>query len=249
MKTIRDLSKIGILPSTKLLAVLPHPDDETVFMSGFLNKAIKSGAKIKVLTITKGEKSTLRHGLEKEADLSQVRPKELKDALGILGVHDLEILDIPDGEIEKYKDKVVKAVQHKIKSFNPDFVLTFEPYGIYGHPDHVELSKIVGDIYKKEGNFRLIYSTVDSRFKPSPGALEMAKDPKSICPKKPNIEIRLSFKETLKKIQALRAHKSQIKLDLKSFRKWIKRGILREEYFYVEGKVQGSQFKSSSSKS
>jgi LmbE family N-acetylglucosaminyl deacetylase len=207
MQTIKNLSEIGIRPKTSILAFMPHPDDEAVFISGFLNKASKLGTNIRVVTLTKGEKSTLRYGLSKEDKLDVVRKAELENSFKILGIKNYEILNIPDGAIRKNYNLSKQSVLREIDLFKPEYVLTLELSGIYGHPDHIALSEAVTSVYEELGKpFRLIYSTVDERFRASVGARSLSKS-MGISPVEPNLELKLTAAETLRKVRALKAHK------------------------------------------
>jgi LmbE family N-acetylglucosaminyl deacetylase len=126
-------------------------------------------------------------------------------------------------------------ITSNIKDFNPHFVLTLEPDGIYGHPDHVALTKVVTTIFKKTNSaFKLIYATVDSNYyQPSEGSRKMAKDPDSIKPLKPNLVLKLSLVDSYKKLKALRAHRSQFQVNYKFIKKWHSRKLIRTEMFYL----------------
>ncbi|MBU0976499.1 MAG: PIG-L family deacetylase [Patescibacteria group bacterium] len=229
---MKDILKLEFNSSDLFLFVMPHPDDEAVFCAGFIKRLTRSGNRVKVITLTKGEKSTHRYGLEEKVDLGEARSVELANALGILGINDSKLFDIPDGEIEKHYSRTREIVEEEIYNFQPDYVVTLEPSGIYGHPDHIALSEIVKDIGDKLPNqFRLIYATVGSRFHPSKGASAMAE--KKVVPLEASHFISLRPKEVYTKVRALFAHKSQFGKGL-IFKivKWYLKGLSTREYYY-----------------
>lgn len=233
LKIIKKIEEIGIRKRNKILAVMPHPDDEAFFSAALINQATRIGCDVFVLTITKGEKSTLKFGYPSNVDLGIVRPRELKNALEVLGVKKYKIANIPDGKIKDMFVEVRAEVLKKVNEFGPDILLTLEPSGIYGHPDHVELSKIVTEQYNlNKKKIRLIYSTVDIRFKPSEGALNMAKGNFIYNPLHPNVELKLSLGDVLNKIRALKAHRSQFQMN-KFVLKMLKRGLLASEFYHI----------------
>jgi len=236
MKKIKNLSQLGIISTQSILVIMPHPDDEAIFAAGMMQKAAKSDLNIKLITLTKGEESSLKFGYPEDVDLSHVRPKELKRALGILGVDTFDIWEIPDGKIEIHAEDISKRLTDEILSFKPHYVLTLEPAGIYGHPDHIAASKVVSDLYRAQNNvFKLMYATVTDKFNPSKGARNMAKKGSIITPIEANVAIDLSIREAYRKLKAIYAHRSQFQkgLLLPALVKWMKRGIIRKEYFHL----------------
>src|SRR5438876_12051526 len=80
--------------------------------------------------------------------LSDVRELELRDAAAELGVRSLEVLDYPDGVLEKVEE--VDAVRERfigdivrcLRLHRPQVVVCFGPEGAYGHPDHKVVSRL-----------------------------------------------------------------------------------------------------------
>lgn len=233
MRKVKKVSEIGINKNHKVLVVMPHPDDEAFSVGGLMYKMRKERIEVRVLTLTKGEKSTLRFGIPENVDLAEVRPGELKQALKVLGVEDHFIAGIGDGEIEANYSKTKEVIANEIIQYNADFVFTFEPWGIYGHPDHVAVSKAVTEIHGDFNNsFTLIYTTVGKWFRPTASALKMAKDPTKVKPIEPNLVVGLSIDEVVKKIKSIRKHKSQFKFDMKTMSRFVMRRMLINEFFY-----------------
>lgn len=203
--TTDTLSIFGISQTSRVLVVMPHPDDEAIFAGGFLHKLTANHVAVKVITMTVGEKSTLRWGLSPADNLADVRQTELTRSFRQLGVADYHIYHYEDGGIENLRGKIQTTVRQNIKTFDPTHVATLEPDGVYGHPDHVALSSFVTRVVSKP--MQLLYITVSPTYH-LPKAVWMAKK-KIIKPIHPDIELKLAPTDIVAKLKSLRAHRSQ----------------------------------------
>jgi len=130
--------------SLKLLAVLAHPDDESLGFGGTLARYAAEGVETYLVTATRGERG--RFGsLGKGGDpleVGRVREAELRDAAAVLGLREVSLLDYPDGAVDQVEaTTAVRAVVSHIRRIQPDVVVTFGPEGAYGHPDHIAISQ------------------------------------------------------------------------------------------------------------
>lgn len=205
------LEGLGILPSHRILIVMPHPDDEAVFVGGLMKLLSANSIPVKLLTITRGEASTHRFGLLAQDNLADHRTNEVQRAAALLGVTDVTVCAVPDGHITDSKSIVLKQLRDTYSSFTPTHVLTLEPDGVYGHPDHIALSQFVTEYSPPHA--KVLYATVKPGFISSPSAAKMAKK-SHISPIAPQYELKLSPGITAKKIQALHAHKTQFRIGL-----------------------------------
>lgn len=234
MRTIENINEININKTNKVLFILPHPDDETVFAAGLIQKLIKAHVQCSLITVTTGENSTLRNGLSLDMSLKFIRNSELKNACKILGLKDITVYDFIDGRVEENKEEIMEYVSVYIKEKKPNVVITLEPWGIYGHPDHISLTEIVTKLCALEfKDTQLIYLTVDQRYRPSVSSFKMAKNPINIKPIPPTIILKLSPLEIYNKVRALQAHKTQFKTSLDFWKKWWERGLLQNEFLYI----------------
>lgn len=208
MQTITSITALGINERSRVLMFMPHPDDEAVGSSGLLVQAATLGASVRVVTCTEGEGSTLRHGLAKNVDLASARKIELQNAVKILGVDDLVHWNLPDGGLEHSTARLQKLVLSQLSEYLPTDVFTLEPDGIYGHPDHIALTKIVKAVIKAPT--KLWYVTVAPWYS-FPSAIHMARKA-SIKPIAAMYQLKLSFADIWLKYKALAAHRSQFKL-------------------------------------
>jgi LmbE family N-acetylglucosaminyl deacetylase len=128
----------------RLLAVLAHPDDESLGFGGTLAKYAAEGLETYLVTATRGERG--RFGsLGKGGDpveVGRVREAELRAAAAVLGIREVSILNYPDGAVDQVAAPMaIRAVVSHIRRIQPDVVVTFGPEGAYGHPDHIAISQ------------------------------------------------------------------------------------------------------------
>lgn len=134
----------------KMLLVFAHPDDETFGMGGTIALASRSGAKVKVISATKGEKGKLH--LDRplsEKELGEIRAQELKKALQVLGAEPPIFFDYPDGSLDQVDEKeIISKIIKIIREFQPYNIVTFGPDGISGHHDHIAISRFASKAFQ-----------------------------------------------------------------------------------------------------
>jgi LmbE family N-acetylglucosaminyl deacetylase len=128
----------------RLLAVLAHPDDESLGFGGTLARYAAEGVESYLVTATRGERG--RFGsLGKVCDPAEVgraREAELRAAAAVLGIREVSILSYPDGAVDQVETTTaIRALVSHIRRIQPDVVVTFGPDGAYGHPDHIAISQ------------------------------------------------------------------------------------------------------------
>jgi LmbE family N-acetylglucosaminyl deacetylase len=120
-----------------ILGVVAHPDDETFICGGLLASAVKNGQQVICITATKGEEGVQDESRWPKAELGNIREKELRDALKILGISKHHWLGYRDGTCDQVPDdEAVNKISQYIKEYKPDTIITFAPDGLTGHPDH-----------------------------------------------------------------------------------------------------------------
>lgn len=232
MKIINSPSQLGVISGSKIVGIFPHPDDEAFLAAGFLYNASRLGADVRLITMTSGEASTLRYGLRKGRALNIARESELFCAAQAMKVKDVILGHFPDGKLKKNTQKIKKFLENIIAEIKPDFVITLEPKGIYGHPDHITLTDVITKINKKKKDkFKLIYATVGAKFKASLGTQALAKI--KVNPTKPNVELKLNKKTVSAKVKTLRCHKTQFKFDTEFLKKWKFNKLIESEWFKI----------------
>lgn len=227
------MKNMGIKSSSRVLVCMPHPDDEAVFISGLLQYLSSQNIPTQCLTFTAGENSTLRFGLKPNQDLATARKNELSKAYAILGITNFQILDFPDGGLDQFQPQIKQIIKKYLVEFSPTHLITLEPDGIYGHPDHIALSKSVTNSVTSTQT--LIYATVSPGYI-MPSARHMAK--KSIIkPIIPTHKFKLTRRQSWVKAKSLLAHRSQFlqfPRILFSLIHFLQNDMLAHEYYFIK---------------
>ena len=132
----------------RLMAVLAHPDDESLGFGGAIARYAGEGVGTYLVTATLGQRGRF-HG-KPPGDpghpgpdrLAEIREAELLAAAEALGVHELSLLGYMDGAVDQVvaRDAIERIALH-IRHARPQVMLTFGSDGAYGHPDHVAISQ------------------------------------------------------------------------------------------------------------
>ena len=149
----------------KLMAIFAHPDDEGA-IGGSLAKYAQNGTEVMLVCGTRGEVGEISDPtLATRATIGEVRTMELQNACDILGIQQLRFLnyrdsgmvDTPENEdpralVQADPSEAKGKIVRLIRDFKPDAVVTFEPFGWYGHPDHIMVGKWVTEAFLLAGN-------------------------------------------------------------------------------------------------
>ena len=139
-------------PAT-ILAIFAHPDDEVFSCGGSFALLSRQGVQIALACATRGEAGEIASPeLATPETLGQVREAELREAAKHMGIQVLHFLgyrnsgmdgapenDHPNAFMNAPADKVVSQLAGLIRHYQPEIVITFEPGGGYGHPDHLAI--------------------------------------------------------------------------------------------------------------
>jgi LmbE family N-acetylglucosaminyl deacetylase len=129
----------------RLMCVLAHPDDESLGTGGVLAKYASEGIGTYVVTATRGERGRFDDTSQSPGPeiVGRAREAELHAAAQELGVDEVVLLDYRDAELDRV-DAAEGAGQiaGHIRRIQPHVILTFDPYGAYGHPDHIAISQL-----------------------------------------------------------------------------------------------------------
>jgi N-acetyl-1-D-myo-inositol-2-amino-2-deoxy-alpha-D-glucopyranoside deacetylase len=152
----------------RVLFVHAHPDDESIGTGATMARYAEAGAGVVLLTATRGELGEVIPPELAHLDpdqLAEHRTNELATAMEALGVSDHRFLTRPDGS--GYRDsgmvwlepgraaagddvdpralaaadpeEVAARIAEVVREVRPQVVVTYEPGGGYGHPDHVRV--------------------------------------------------------------------------------------------------------------
>ncbi|MDQ2758272.1 MAG: N-acetyl-1-D-myo-inositol-2-amino-2-deoxy-alpha-D-glucopyranoside deacetylase [Actinomycetota bacterium] len=155
---------------TRLLFVHAHPDDETLTCGVTMAHHVARGDDVHVLTCTLGEEgevipSGLAHLEGGPGDpLGPWRRVELRNAMQRLGVeHHVLGEDTAAGAPSRYRDsgmagrpgahhprafasapvqQAAAIVAAHVAALRPEVVVTYDPHGGYGHPDHIQTHRV-----------------------------------------------------------------------------------------------------------
>lgn len=132
-----------------LMAVLAHPDDESLGFGGTLAKYAAEGVDVRIVTATRGDGGRFRThrpgepGHPGREALGAIREAELRAAVTALGIASLTLLDYQDQQLDRADVReAVARIAREMRRARPDVVLTFGPDGAYGHPDHIAISQL-----------------------------------------------------------------------------------------------------------
>lgn len=163
-----------------LLAVFAHPDDEALRCGGTLALYAARGAQVHLICLTRGEAGRNFDPTLGEVDLPAQREQELKDACAALGIHPPIFLgyhdsgrgdrlrrDDPNATINADPVQMERRILEVIEATHPQVMVTFDPHGMYGHPDHLIAHRVATAAYASSGfrqvRVQRLFYTVQSR--------------------------------------------------------------------------------------
>jgi len=150
----------------RALLVHAHPDDETINNGSTMAMYAALGAQVTLITCTRGEEGEvlipeLTHLAAHESDtLGEHRVNELADAMSALGVTDHRFLgegsiryrdsgmmgtdanNRPDTFWKADFDQATAALVAVIDEVKPHVMITYDEFGGYGHPDHIQAHRV-----------------------------------------------------------------------------------------------------------
>jgi LmbE family N-acetylglucosaminyl deacetylase len=129
----------------RLMAVLAHPDDESMGFGPTLARYAAEGVETSLVMATRGQKGWKLGAYPGPEVVASWRTRELEQAAEILGIRHLTILGYRDGELDRVPAMAaITRIAATVRLHRPDVVLTFGPEGVYGHPDHIAISQLTG---------------------------------------------------------------------------------------------------------
>ncbi|GAA4033061.1 N-acetyl-1-D-myo-inositol-2-amino-2-deoxy-alpha-D -glucopyranoside deacetylase [Allokutzneria multivorans] len=230
----------------RLLLVHAHPDDESLWTGGTIARYAAQGVHVTVITCTLGEEGEVipegLRGLGPDAadQLGGYRVGELRSACGALGIADHRFLGGPgrwrdSGMVETAAnahprafvngdfEEQVGALEAVLRELRPQVVVSYDPNGGYGHPDHIRAHEVTMAATERVPDVDRVFYAVTSRadteagvaalteveglpFRlPEPGELPVTEDAE--------ITTAVDVSEHLTaKIGALRAHATQVQV-------------------------------------
>jgi len=156
------------ISARSVLAVFAHPDDEVFSAGGTLAQSAADGARVVLICATGGEVGEISDpALATPETLPSVREAELRAACAALGITELRFLGYRDSGMVGTPDNddprsfnpadpadATARLVRLIREVKPDVVITHDPTGGYGHPDHIMSSRYVTAAFDAAGDSR-----------------------------------------------------------------------------------------------
>jgi LmbE family N-acetylglucosaminyl deacetylase len=122
----------------RLLGITAHPDDESGAFGGSLLLYHTRKIETFIVCLTSGQAATNRGKAQSDEELTALRRAEFAAACNILHVTKAQILNYPDGALNRQDFySVVGDLTQRIRQIRPHVIITMGPEGaITGHPDH-----------------------------------------------------------------------------------------------------------------
>lgn len=123
---------------SRVLIILPHPDDEAFGASGTIALHRENGTPVTYVCCTLGEmgRNMGNPPVANRETLPTIRKSELINAAKAVGIDDLRMLGLRDKTIEfEDVDELANRFQVIIEEVKPSLVISFYP-GFSVHPDH-----------------------------------------------------------------------------------------------------------------
>ncbi len=122
----------------RIVFLFAHPDDETFGCGGTIALYSSRGVLCTVVSATKGEAGRVRDGSVKGSEeLGLVRQQELECACKVLGARPPLFMGYMDGTLDSVdEEEAGRRTLSLLVELDPDVVVTFDRWGVYGHRDH-----------------------------------------------------------------------------------------------------------------
>jgi LmbE family N-acetylglucosaminyl deacetylase len=128
------------------MAILAHPDDESLGVGPTLARYADEGIETSLVTATLGQSGRFKElrrgdpGHPGSERLGAIREDELRRAAEVLGIGRVVLLRHMDGALDQLEHTgAVAEIASWIRELRPEVVLTFGADGGYGHPDHIAI--------------------------------------------------------------------------------------------------------------
>jgi len=140
-----------------LLAIFPHPDDESALAEVLLKYAAE-GYLVQLIIATDGKDGTRVTSIPAGDSLGKLRKEETRCACKMLGIEPpiylgIERLDTRIG-VGKYfgqHKRLLDTLKKIIPEIRPSFILTFGPDGDTHHAEHIVTGAAVTELLLREG--------------------------------------------------------------------------------------------------
>jgi LmbE family N-acetylglucosaminyl deacetylase len=167
---------MGAAEELTLMVVHAHPDDEASSTGGILAKYSAEGVRTVLVTCTDGAQGDAPGGLKPDDDghdeneVVDLRIEELRRSCEVLGVRHLELLGYRDSGMMGWPsndapgsfwttpiEPVAGRLVGLFERYRPQVVVTYDPTGFYGHPDHIQTHRVTAAAFEASPIPRKLY--------------------------------------------------------------------------------------------
>lgn len=157
-------------PMATLVFVHAHPDDEASQTAGAMARAVAEGHRVVLVVATDGAHGDTPADLAPGESLADRRRGELLASAQILGVHRVAWLGYADSGMTGWDqndhdgafvqaplDEAAGRLADLLEQEDADIVTGYDWHGGYGHPDHVQVHRVVhqaADLAERRGGRR-----------------------------------------------------------------------------------------------
>jgi len=189
----------------KVLIIAAHPDDEILGCGGYLAK-YKKNTKFKIIFLAEGSSCRYKDKTKDKKNIVKdinIRKKSAIKALKLFSIKDISFFDYACGQLNKVpQTNINKIIETEIKNFKPNIIFTHSNKDL--NLDHQTIFKsvlvatrptIIKNIVNEIYSFEILSSTewnYSNKFQP-------------------NYFIKINKKNLMKKWEALRCYKSEIR--------------------------------------
>jgi len=139
-----------------------HPDDEAIFTGLAVRRLADAGVRVVLVTATSGEEGEPRVPLRRGETMRSRRTAELEHACELLGVERLHLLGYRDSGAHAgpyHRRSFGAAAVHRVAARlrrivvaeGATAVVHYDPRGIYGHVDHVQVYRAGAHVVEQLG--------------------------------------------------------------------------------------------------
>ncbi|HST82642.1 MAG TPA: PIG-L family deacetylase [Kineosporiaceae bacterium] len=140
------------MPVATAVVVHAHPDDEAIFTGATIHHLVERGVRVVLVTATSGEAGEPRIPLQRGETIGRRRREELERACDLLGVARLVMLGYQDSGAHRgpypsgslgaaEPEAIARRVTAVAEAEQAAAVIHYDPQGIYGHVDHVQVHR------------------------------------------------------------------------------------------------------------
>ncbi|MBV9410396.1 MAG: PIG-L family deacetylase [Acidimicrobiia bacterium] len=153
-----------------------HPDDEAIFTAGTMCLLGAAGHRVVLVVVTGGELGMPHEDVQGPEHLAAVRRSETDSAADVLGVDRTEFLGYHDSGMDADADMapgslwsadlgdVSRRLATILREEGASAVVTYDEFGIYGHPDHIQVHRACTLAAAAAGVDTVYEATVDREY-------------------------------------------------------------------------------------